>query len=170
MKTAIGITIAVVLGVVALGAALFYGPVVAPVQQALGSIVGPDVSQQMFFHQNITVGGQDIATTSTGSFVLPASYMVSARVIESNSSGAATMTLPTNANLSAAGYLPYVGDSQSEFVHASTTGITVAGNTGVVLSSASSTPFINAGQVGKLECVRLGATEARKIWCLLIAD
>lgn len=135
-----------------------------------GAASGSDVSFRMFFRDNINVGGNDFATSSVGAATFTAALINNARVIEHTAASAVTLTLPTNAALSGAGFLPNVGDTQVVFIHATTTAITLAGNTGVTISTASSTKSIAAGQIGRLECTRLGALEARGIWCLLIAD
>lgn len=135
-----------------------------------GAVTGPDVYARTFFHDNAIVGGFDFATSSLGAATYTAASFVNAKVIEQQASGALTVTLPTNALLSAAGYLPNIGDTQITYIHASTTKITLATGTGITLSSASTTKDISANSTGKLECTRLGATEARLIQCLLTAD
>ncbi len=137
---------------------------------AVGASAGPDVSFRTFFHDNAIIGGFDFATTSQGAVTYTAASFTNAKVIEHVASGATTATLPTNAALSAAGYLTSIGDTDTKYIHASTTKITFAGNTGVTLSTASSTKDISANSTGILTCARLGATEGRLIQCLLVAD
>ncbi len=160
------------LAFIALGVALFYHPAVpmAPQPAQVGAAASPDVYQHTFFHDNATIGGYDFATTSQGSVTYTAASFVNAKVIEHIASGATTATLPTNALMSAAGFLPNVGDNETKFIHASTTKVTLAGSTGVTLSSASSTFAISPNSTGALHCTRLGALEGRLIQCMLVAD
>jgi hypothetical protein len=139
-------------------------------QPPLGSAAGPDMQQHINFYDNMTVGGADFATSSQGTVTYTAASIANSRVIEHKATAALTATLPTNTALSAVGFLPKVGDTQTLFIHASTTKVTLAGNTGVTLFSASSTKDVAAGSIGRLECTRLGATEGRLIWCILSAD
>lgn len=138
--------------------------------QNVGAAAGPDVSFFTHFYDNVNIGGNDFATSSIGTATYTANSFAKAHVIEHIAASALTVTLPTNAALSAAGYLPNVGDSQTLFIHASTTKITLAASTGIILNSASSTIQVAAGSIGRLECTRMGATEVRLIECLLIAD
>jgi hypothetical protein len=131
---------------------------------------GSTFSFPVAFQDNVVVGGYDFATSSAGTVTYTAVSFARARVIEHIATGAVTASLPTNAALSAAGYLPAVGDTQTVMIHASTTIITLAGNTGVVLGSATSTRQINPGQTGLLSCARLGAAESRSIQCILVTD
>ncbi len=135
-----------------------------------GSTSGPDVFSFTHFYDNVNVGGTDFATSSVGAVTYTAASLAKTRVIEHQAASAVTATLPTNAAWSGVGFLPNVGDTQTIFIHASTTAVTLAGNTGVTLASASSTLKVAAGSIGRLECTRLGATEARLIECLLTAD
>lgn len=165
-------TIALVLSVVALavaGVTYVAIPSMKASVDALGAS-GSTFTSRVAFLDNTIVGGNTFATSSQGTVTYTAATFANARNIEHNATGATTATLPTNASLSSVGYLPNVGDSQMLFIHATTTKITLAGNTGVTLASASTTPAVSAGSIGKLECTRLGATEAKGIWCLLTAD
>lgn len=153
-----------------LGGQFFNQPVVDVPTPPLGSVTGPDVPYFTRFFDNVNVGGYDLATSSQGTVTYTALNIVRSHIIEHVAAGATTATLPTNAALSAAGFLPNIGDSQVVYFHASTTAITLAGNTGVTLHSASSTLKVAAGSIGRLECTRLSAVENRAIWCLLIAD
>lgn len=128
-----------------------------------GAVTGPDVYAMTFFHDNVNVGGLDFATSSTGAVTYTAASIVKSRVIEHQAASAVTATLPTNAALSALGFLPNVGDTQVIFIHASTSAVTLVGSTGVQLNSASTTLLIGAGKTGRIEFVRYGATEGRLI-------
>ncbi len=143
-------------------------PTEVTVDHPAGAAASPDVFFHTFFRDGMTQGGFDFATSSRGSVTYTAASFVRANVIEHNAEAALTATLPTNAALSAAGFLPNVGDSQNIYIHASTTKMTLAGSTGVTLATASSTKDISPGFIGTLTCTRLGATEARTIQCLLI--
>lgn len=142
----------------------------APQTPAPGAVSSPDQYVFTHFYDNVNIGGYDFATTSIGTVTYTAASIVRSHVIEHQASAAVTASLPTNAALSAAGFLPNVGDTQTLFIHASTTKITLAGGTGVTLYSASSTKEIAAGSIGRVEFVRLGATESRLIQATLIAD
>lgn len=163
IRTAIAVVVGVILGAAGVLA-------LVPKEPTTGAQSGTEVSFRQSFRDNIVVGGYDFATTSQGTATYTAASIANSRVIEHIAPAALTATLPTNAALSAVGYLPNVGDTQTLFIHASTTKITLAGNTGLTLHSASSTKDVAAGSIGRLECTRLGATESRGIWCLLLAD
>lgn len=166
MKTSLSV-VALVLAAAALGFAVFGGKTPAV---DLGAAAGPDVSFHTFFRDNVTIGGSTFATSSAGAVTYTAASLVNSKLVEHNATGALTATLPTNAALSSAGFLPSAGDTKEIYIHASTTLITLAGSTGVTLSSASTTKAISANTTGVLNCVRLGATEGRLIQCLLTAD
>ncbi len=136
----------------------------------VGASSGSEVSFFTHFANNVNVGGYDFATTSLGAVTYTALSIVNSRVIEHIASGALTATLPTSAALSSAGFLPNIGDTQSIYIHASTTKITLAGNTGTPLFTSASTTVINAGTTARLDFVRLGATEARQIAVTLHND
>ena len=141
-----------------------------PKAPVAGSVTGPDVSFHAFYHDNMTIGGFDFATSSVGAVTYTAASIVNSRVIEHQAASAVTATLPTNAALSALGFLPNVGDTQTLFIHASTTAVVLVGNTGVTLTSASTTKQVLAGSFARLEFIRLGATEGRLILVKLTTD
>ena len=141
-----------------------------PVQQNFGATAGGDFFNLVSFHAGVVTGGNDFATSSQGTVTYTTASIVKANLIEHIATAATTATLPTNTALSAAGFLPNPGDTVTIYLHASTTAITIAGNTGVTLYSASSTKQVAEGAYGSLECTRLGKTEARLIECLLTAD
>lgn len=159
--------IALAVAVAALATAVFYNPtVIHPVVGAAGQ----DFSNRVFFHDNAIIGGNDYATSSQGAATYTGTAFANAKVIEQQAPGALTVTLPTNAQLSSIGYLQYAGDTDTKFLHASTTLVTLVGNTGVTLSAASTTKQVSAGTTGIITCSRLGATEARLIQCILVSD
>lgn len=145
-------------------------PTPTPKDPPFGAVTGTDVFNLTHYYDNVNVGGIDFATTSQGATTYTAASLAKPRVVEHIAGAALTVTFPTNANWSAVGFLPNVGDSQSFFVQASTTKITFVGNTGVTLDSASTSQVIYPGRIGKFECTRLGATEARLIHCFMLAD
>lgn len=124
---------------------------------------GQEQSQRAFFRDNMEVGGGVLATTSQGAGTYTASNIINSRVIVHVASAALTATLPTKAALDATGFIRNPGDTYELFIYASTTLITLAGNTGVLLDSASTTNNISAMGAAKLEFVRLPATEDRNI-------
>ncbi|MBP9771417.1 MAG: hypothetical protein KBD16_00620 [Candidatus Pacebacteria bacterium] len=130
---------------------------------------GSEFSSKLILRDNVVVGGNTFATSSRGSVTYTAASIVNTRLIEHNAEAATTATFPTNALLSSAGFLPSPGDTASLFIHASTTQITLAGGTGVTLSSASSTKVVLPNTTARVECARLGATEGRIIQCLMTA-
>jgi hypothetical protein len=146
------------------------GFVFVPRTVTLGANPGPDVYSRTFFHDNINVGGGVLATTSQGAATYTAANISNSRLIQHIASAALTATLPTAAALSAVGFLPNVGDSQVVFVQASTTKITLAGNTNVTISSASTTLDISPGKTARLEFVRLGATENKGYWVTMVSN
>ncbi len=165
----------VLLGIIAMaGFTYFVQETPAPrdlnAEPTYAGAAGPEQTAHAFFRDNVTIGGSRFATSSQGAVTYTAASIANSRVIEHIAGAALTATLPTNAALSALGFLPNVGDTQTIMIHASTTAITLAGNTGVTLFSASSTKQVAAGSIGRLELTRLGATEGRAIHALLIAD
>lgn len=165
----LALTIAVAALLVAVSAYVFIKPVQSVVNQTLGAS-GNTFSGRVFFFDNTVTGGNTLATSSQGTATYTAATFANARNIEHNATAALTVTLPSNAALSAAGYLQNVGDSQTVLIHASTTKITLAAGAGMTLNTASSTKEISAGNIGVLTCTRLGASEAKNLWCLLVAD
>ena len=131
---------------------------------------GTEFFSRVSFGDNATIGGNRLATSSIGAATYTAANIASVKTIEHIAASALTATLPTAASLASAGFLPRVGDTATIYLHASTTGITLAGNTNVTLHTASSTKFVAAGSIGRLDFVRLGATENNGYWVLLTAD
>ena len=162
-KTIIGVVVALV---VVLGGWYFLRPAVQPPLGASGT----DFYSRVALTDNVTIGGNRLATSSIGAATYTAANIASVRTIEHIAASALTATLPTAASLASAGFLPNVGDTATIYLHASTTKITLAGNTNVTLHSASSTKDVSAGSIGRLDFVRLGATENSGYWVLLSAD
>lgn len=109
-----------------------------------------------YFRSLATVGS--FATTSQGTVTYTASSIQSASVILHNATAATTATLPASTTL--ATWLPKVGSRISIAVVNTGTGVlTLAGGTGTLLLTASSTKAINGGGVGLLEIVRKTNTD-----------
>lgn len=162
--------IALVLSAIGLFTGDVTNPVIERTIEKVGAAAGPTFDNQIEARDSITVGGRVFATSSAGTVTYTAVSLVNTNLVEHNATGALTATLPTEASLSAAGFLPRQGDTKTIFIHASTTKITLAGNTNLTLHSASTTLEISPNTTARLDFVRLGATEARKIQAFLIAD
>lgn len=124
---------------------------------------GSDFYSEIGAHNNITVGGGDLATSSQGTATYTASNIVNSRVIQHTATAALTVTLPTNASLSSAGFIPNPGDTKTLYIVSSTTKITLAGNTGVQLYSASTTLDVPVNLAARLDFIRLAATSTTKV-------
>ncbi len=133
---------------------------------SLGSS-GSEFFSKIAFRDDVVIGGKVFSTSSIGSVTYTAASIINSKVIEHQAASAVTASLPTEASLSSAGFLPNVGDTEVLFITASTTAITLAGNTNLTLTSASSTLVIGKGRTGRIEFVRTGATEGRKIQAVL---
>lgn len=167
MNTMKSLLISAVVAAVIAGLIGFYFH--TPVAQPLGA-AGSTFSFPVSFLDNVTTGGYDYNASITGTVTYNTVAFARARVIEHIATTTTTVSIPTNAALSAAGFLPNVGDTSTTFIHASTTLITLSGNTGVTLGTASTSAKISPGQTGTLQCARLGAAEARLIQCILTTD
>ena len=163
MKYIVGL---IAVAVLALGGFVFTHPSTQPV----GATASPDVYWMTFFHQGLVVGGgastvtDDVGATK----VLTAAQVMNNHLIEFIATTTTTVDTPTAAQLEGIGLLQNAGDSYSLFIHASTTQITMAGNTGVTFTSASSTKIISAGTTGKVDFIRLPATESNGINAILV--
>lgn len=129
------------------------------VEKIVGAAAGPEHTERQYFKDSVVIGGRTFATTSQGATTYNAADIANSKVVLHKATAALTATLPTKTNLNAAGFLPGVGDTHTMFVYASTTLITLAGNTGVRLDSASTTNNINAAGSARLDFIRLPATE-----------
>lgn len=135
---------------------------VAPVEPAYGSVTGPDVYVPLFLHQGVTIGGNVNSSSTVATETLAASDINNYKLLNAKAAAAATLTLPTKAALTGIGFVPVAGDTAEWFIHASTSAITLAGNTGVTLRSATTT-VVGIGQTDKLTFVRLPANEGATI-------
>ncbi len=118
----------------------------------------------------ITIGGKVIASTTVATETLNRSDIDGVKLLNAKAAAASTLTLPTNALLSAGGFLPNPGDTYEWFVHASTSVITLSGGSGVALQTVASSSQIFVGRTGKVTFIRLGATEGRTIEAKLSND
>lgn len=158
----IGLIAVIALGVASVGLFL-KTPAIPPTVGA----ASPEFFSKIFARDDIVVGGATFSTTSQGTVTYLAANLVGTKVIEHNATAALTATLPTNANLSAAGFLPNIGDTATIYIHASTTQITLAGSTGVTLNAASSTKVILPNTTARIDFFRHSAVEGRLIWALM---
>lgn len=164
MKDLVTVVVAVLAGLAIGFVAMSFKTVsVQPTYKGSGSVT----NERAEFRDSMTVGGKTFATSSRGSVTYTAASIANSKVIEHNAEAATTATLPTAALLSASGFLQNVGDTATIYIHASTTQITLAGGTGVTLSSASSTKVILPNTTARIDFVRHGATEGRAIWALM---
>jgi len=121
-------------------------------------------------HNDITVGGGWYATTSTSGTYL-GSTIVNSKFITETGETAVTRTMQTNAALSSAGFLPNVGDTATRYIFASTSIVTLAGNTGVLLHGMGTTTLaIMASSTARLDFVRLNSTNNNAIEVLITQD
>lgn len=112
---------------------------------------------------SITTGGLVLSTTTNGNATLGASDLLNFGSIVSTSTftnAALTLTLPASSTLSA--MVPVAGQSRTiHFVNATTSAtviITLAGNTGTILQSATSSKAIRNGGSADLIFYRPGTT------------
>ncbi len=131
---------------------------------------GQDEYALKSFHDDIVVGGNWYATTSTSGTYL-ASTLVKSKFITETGASAVTRTLPTKASLDSAGFLPNVGDTMTRFIFASTSAVTIAGNSGVLVHGMGTTTLaIMASSTARLDFVRLNSTNGSVIEVLLTTD
>lgn len=143
---------------------------------SFGNATGPAHYQEETFFQGLDAGQRNqwrvtntgltsfsgaYATTSTGSETLAASDLIYPTVVMTPNLAALTVTLPTATTLGSS-FLPNTGDRMSFVLYnATSTGaaiITLAGNTGTTLVSASSTKLVLAGYYTTIEAIRTSAT------------
>jgi len=100
------------------------------------------------------------ATTSVGAGTLTASSISKVGTILSTNTGALTLTLPASTTLTAAGFVPVAGDWHIyQIVNQGTGLLTLAGGTGTLLHTASSTKTVNIGGSAELLCIRKTNTD-----------
>lgn len=137
----------------------------------VGAAASPDVYNHTSFHNDVTIGGGWYATTTT-SGTYGTGVILKNKFITETGATAVTRTLPTKATLDSEGFLPNVGDTATRFIFASTSAVTLAGNSGVLLHSMGTTTAltISASSTARLDFVRLNDTNGRVIEVLIYAD
>lgn len=108
------------------------------------------------------------ATTSTGSGTLTSANIAKVASILSTNAGALTLTLPASTTFTGVNaFVPVAGDQRSfVIINQGTALLTLAGGTGTLLQTASSTKTVNIGGSAELICTRKTNTD---IVCLLSA-
>lgn len=103
-----------------------------------------------------TQGGGLFATTSTGASTLDISSIASANLIQ-RSGVALTLTLPASSTMTS--FVPTVGQTRTIFIANIGTGaVTLAGGSGTLLQSASTTA-IGIGGTGRIDFIRKSNTD-----------
>jgi hypothetical protein len=132
--------------------------------------VSQDEYAKKFFHEVISEGGAWYATTSTSGTYL-ASTIANSKLITETGASAVTRTLPTRDALNGAGFLPNVGDTGSLYIFASTSAVTLAGNSGVLLHGMGTTTLaIMASSTARLDFVRMNSTNGSVYEVLITTD
>jgi hypothetical protein len=140
--------------VVFLGFTIFGGKtetVIEKTVQPVGVAAGPLHTEYQEFLDNMVVGGEVFATSSIGTATYTAANLYKKSLIQHTAASALTATLPASSTIS---WIPRAGDKAVIFLNPITTGITLAGGTGTELNTASSTKFVVANQLARLEFVR----------------
>lgn len=160
--------VALVVAVVAFGVAFFHGGVPGPAGKdgvSFGGI-GQNQSFKVSFQGGAVLGGKVVASSTVVTQTLAKTDIFDVAYFNAKAAAAATLTFPTKASLGQTNFIPNAGDKWIWQLHASTSAVTLAGNTGVTLRAASSTK-INAGQTGTVIFTRLPKTEGSTIDALL---
>jgi hypothetical protein len=117
-----------------------------------GATAGTEFYSNMTFYAG-EVFSATFATTSTGAGTLTASNIKDKSTVLSTNAGALTLTLPASTTLTS--FIPKAGDRVSMLlVNQGTALLTLAGGTGTLLQTASSTKTVNIGGTATLEFVR----------------
>lgn len=109
---------------------------------------GQDTTSTQSFLAGIVLGGVH-STSTTGTVVLQASALDDESIVYVLPTGATTLTLPASTSLTAV--VPKVGMTRTYTVFnrgTSTNAVTLAGNTGVTLTKASTTVVANGSTSG----------------------
>lgn len=131
---------------------------------------GQDEYATKFFHNNVQVGGEWFATTSTSGTYLASTILMSKLITETGAT-AVTRTLPTRDALHSVGFLPNVGDTATTYVFASTSVVTFVGNSGVLVHGMGTTTLaVMASSTARLDWVRLNSTNGSVYEVLISAD
>lgn len=112
-------------------------------EKALGAFPGTSITSPIVFY-NSSSCSNTFATTSTGAGTLTYNNLLDKCTILSTNAGALTLTLPASTTLTS--FLPKAGDrTEVLLVNQGTATLTLAGGTGTLLQSASSTKAVVIG-------------------------
>ena len=143
---------------------------VAPADTVFGA-AGQTFSEEVFLQGNVTIGGRVVASSTAATATLASSDIKGVRLFNSKAASAATLTLPSRATLSSAGFLPNAGDTAEWSIHASTSPVTLVGATGVRLAAVGTTSLVvNTLHTGTIKFIRLPAIEGGTIEAHLFQD
>lgn len=132
-------------------------PKVSVEAPALGAVSSPEFYSPARFFNGVTLSSV-FATSSTGAGTLTAANILDKTTILSTNAGALTITLPASSTLKS--FVPTAGDRVSMvIVNQGTALLTLAGGTGTLLQTASSTKTVNIGGTAILEWVRKSNTD-----------
>lgn len=147
-------TTGIVVGLVAvLGLALgIVSFVKSPVSTPVGAVSQPDFYNEIGAYSGVKFSST-FATTSTGAGTLTYGNISQKTTILSTNAGALTLTLPASTTLTS--FIPKAGDRVSYvLVNQGTAVLTLAGGTGTILGTASSTKNVAIGGSAILDFVR----------------
>lgn len=126
-------------------------------QVKLGVASGPDLYNQITFYKG-ALFSSTFATTSTGAGTLTYGNIDTVTTILSTNAGALTLTMPASTTLRA--FVPKAGDrAQLLIVNQGTALLTLAGGTGTLLQTSSTTKTVNIGGSALLNFVRKTNTD-----------
>ena len=130
-------------------------------EKTLGAMSSPDVQSYLNVHGVFTQGGGVFATTSIGASTLLASSVATKNVIERSGTGALTMTLPASTSVTG---INDAGQTRTLYVfNAGTGALTLAGGSGTLLESASTTA-IGVNGFGRIDLVRKANTDIEALF------
>lgn len=142
--------IGAIVGVV--GFSILGGKTSETIIEKFGVAAGPLFTEHIQFLEGFTEGGNAFATSSAGAATYTASNLnEKVTLVQHTATAALTATLPASSTIN---WIPRAGDRRTIFFAPITTGITFAGGTGTDLNTASSTKFIIAGTVGRMDFIR----------------
>lgn len=165
-KSKLGI-VAILIAVIALGVVVFRSGEIREVEIPVGGQFN-ELNHKTFFEGLTTEGlatfdagilqSSTFATSSAGTATYTASNITGITSLLHNATGAVTVTLPATTTL--ASFVPNTGDRVSILVANVGTGIlTLAGGTGSLLTSASSSLAVSPSHSALLEVVRKANTD-----------
>lgn len=118
----------------------------------LGAVSQPDFYNEVNLYSGVLYRST-FATTSTGAGTLTAANIREKTTILSTNAGALTLTLPASTTLTS--FLPRAGErAQLLLVNQGTALLTLAGGTGTLLQTSSTTKTVNIGGSALLNIVR----------------